>query len=461
MTMFSSLVARLAAVTLGTLLFAGTAAANEAHGLDDGLQLNTAITVTGRDIKLGDIFSGYLSRPEKVVAQAPRPGQRLVLNAEWLSALARTYGLNWRAANGYDRAVVYQPGQTISAHEIIAAVKADLIAKGMPANYSVAPNAQLPTVTTAVGAADVGVREAFFDASTKTFSAVVEIPPGAPNAQFVSMRGAAFAVVAVPTLKESAPKNTVITAAMLTTLDLPEEHMRPDTITDAAALIGKAPKIFVRAGVPVRETDVAQMTLVEVPVLNMDMRRDSTIAQSHVTFATFSADALPGDVVTDPRQLIGHTPRRSISAGTPMRRGDIQMVRQVQVPVAARDLTRGEVLDSQDITWVTMDDGDIVSNTITDEADLMGRATKHPIRAGQPLRTYDIARPVAVARGKLVTILWSSAAINLTAQGLAMEAGGVGDVIRVTNTKSKTIVTVEVIDATTVRVASQPQTASR
>jgi flagella basal body P-ring formation protein FlgA len=340
-------------------------------------------------------------------------------------------------------------------------VKSDLIAKGMPANYSVAPNAQLPTVTTAVGSGDVGVREAFFDARTKTFSAVVEIPPGAPNAQFVSMRGTAFAVVVVPTLKESAPKNTIITAAMLTTLDLAEEQMRPDTITDPAALIGKAPKVYVRAGVPVRENDVAQMTLVEVPVLSTDMKRDSTIAKSHVTFATFAADDLPGDVVTDPRQLIGHTPRRMISAGAPMRRGDIQMVRQVEVPVAARDLTRGEILDSEDLTWVTMDDGDVVSNTITDEADLMGRATKHPIRAGQALRKHDIARPVAVARGKLVTILWSTSAINLTAQGLAMEAGGVGDVIRVTNTKSKTVVTVEVIDATTVRVAAPQQTAAR
>ena len=61
----------------------------------------------------------------------------MVLSAEWLSNLAHTYGLNWQPTNGYDRAVVYQPGQVIAAPEILAAVKGDLIAKGMPGNFSI------------------------------------------------------------------------------------------------------------------------------------------------------------------------------------------------------------------------------------------------------------------------------------------------------------------------------------
>jgi flagella basal body P-ring formation protein FlgA len=451
-----------ACLAVASVVFTAPAVLANGADLDEELRLNTAITVTGKDVHLGDIFTGYLSRPEKVVAQAPRPGQRMVLSAEWLNNLARTYGLNWKAANGYDRAVVYQPGQTVSAKEILTAVKADLIAKGMPGNFSIAPGTQIPSVTIAADTAiDIGVREAFFDAHNKTFSAVVEIPPGAPNAQYVTMRGNAYPVVTVPSLKEAAAKNTVITAEMVSMLDLPEEQMRPDTITDPAALIGKSPKVYVRAGTPVRENDVAQMTLVEVPVLTADVRRDTPIAKAQVTFATFNGADLPGDVVTDARQLIGHTPRRLLTAGTPLRRGDVQMIRQIQVPVASRDLPRGQVLDKSDITWVSMEDSDVVANTVTEESELLGRATKHPIRAGASMRTYDIARPVAVERGKLVTILWSTASMNLTAQGQALETGGVGDVIRVNNTKSKTTLTVEVIDAQTVRITTPQQTASR
>jgi flagella basal body P-ring formation protein FlgA len=458
---FSRFASRLALLSVGTLLLTGSAMANEDAGLDDQLQLNTSISVTGRDVQLGDIFTGYLSRPEKVVAQAPRPGQRVVLSAEWLNTLARTYGLNWRASNGYDRAIVHQPGQTVAPQDILAVVKADLLAKGMPANFSLSPGAQVPSVTVAMSTAvDIGVREAFFDARTQKFSAVVEIPPGAPNAQFISLRGDAFPVIAIPVLKDSVPKNTPITAAMLTTLDLPESQMRPDTIVDPAVLIGKAPKVFVRAGVPVRENDVAQMTLVEIPVLNTEMARDGAISEHHVTFATFNATDLPGDVVTDPSQLIGYTPRRFIPAGAPMRRGDVHMVRQLQVPVASRDLKRGEILGDHHLTWITMNDNEITNYAITDAESLTGRITKHPIRAGALLRTYDVARPVAVERGKLVTILWSTSSMNLTAQGQALETGGVGDVIRVVNTKSKTALTAEVIDSHTVRLTTQ-QTASR
>jgi flagella basal body P-ring formation protein FlgA len=450
----------LASLTLAAALLLG-APATAGNTLDDQLQLNTSITVTGKDVLLGDVFTGYLSRPEKVVAQAPRPGQRIFLSAEWLTALAHTYGLNWRPSSGYDRAVIFQPGQTIAAQDILAAIKSDLISKGMPENYSLKPAAQLPSVTIAVDAASgIAVREAAFDVRTKTFSAVVEIPPGAPNAQFVSLRGTAFPVVTVPTLKESVAKNNVITAAMLTTLDLPEDQMRPDTITAPEMLVGKAPRIYLRAGQPIRETEVNQMILVEVPVLNADVTRDSEIAKAHVIYATFNAADLPNDVVTEAHQLIGRTPRRYLAAGSPLRRGDVQMVRQIQVPVPSRDLNRNEVLDEKDITWVTMNDTDVVANALTDIDAIVGRATKHPIRAGRPLRSYDIERPIAVERGKLVTILWSAPMMNLTVQGLALEPGGVGDAIRVSNTKSKTTVIAEVIDAQTVRITTQ-QTASR
>jgi hypothetical protein len=103
-----------------------------ASDLDEKLQLNSAITVTGEDVTLGDIFTGYLTRPEKVVAQAPRPGQRLMLSTNFLTSLAHTYGLNWKPAAGTDHAVVYTPGQAVAAKEIMDAVKAHTTASPRP-----------------------------------------------------------------------------------------------------------------------------------------------------------------------------------------------------------------------------------------------------------------------------------------------------------------------------------------
>lgn len=455
--MTRSLFTRFAFAPLALALLASPVVAGE---LDEKLQLNTAITVTGADVTLGDIFTGYLSRPEKVVAQAPRPGQRLTLSSEFLTDIAYTYGLNWKAGSGANSAVVYQPGQTVTAKEITAAVIAELSARGMPANYRLTVTGSLPTLTVPSDTAvTIAVRDAQFNAQARTFTAVVEIPPRSPSAQILALRGQASPVVEVPMLKEAAAKNTVITAAMLTMTEIPEDLMRPDIITDPRVLIGKAPKGYLRAGTPVRDREVAQMNLVEVPVLAIDSSRDAAISKTIVTYATFNAADLPVDVVMEPGQLIGRTPRRLLAAGSPIRRGDVHMIRHVQVPVAARDVNRGEVFEPKDFTWINMSDTEVVANAITNEDDLVGRAAKYPIRAGQTLRTFDIARPVAIERGKLVTVIYAKSGINLTVQGQSTEAGGVGDAIRVTNTKSKTIVTAEIVDANTVRVVDQ--TASR
>ena len=426
----------------------------------DQIRLNPSITVTGDVIRLGDVFQGFLVRPEKVVANAPRPGQRVVLSAEWLTTLAHTYGLDWHPASIYDRAIAYQPGQTIAQNDILAAVRVSLAAKGMPANFDLQATNTVETVTVAMSAGtEVGVREAYYDPKAKAFTAVVEIPANDPKAVFVPLRGVAFATTAIPVLKENAVKNKTITAGMIDVINVREELVKPTTITDPNLLIGKAPKFFVKAGLPVQEGDVAQIRLVDVPVLGTDTARDTKITKSLIVMASLNAADLPPDAVLDAAQLVGKTPRRMLAAGAPIRRGDVQLVREVQVPVAVRDLSRGEVLKASDITTITLTDVDVVGSVLTDMGEIVGRTTKHPMRAGQMMHAFDIARPVAVERGKLVTIIYAIPMISLSAQGVAQEPGGVGDAIRVTNSKSNTPIIAEVIDAHTVRIGTK-QTAS-
>jgi flagella basal body P-ring formation protein FlgA len=458
MTMLARIIRPFAAA----LLVSTFAATSFAADLDDQLRLNTSITVKDDSIRLSDIFAGYLSRPEKIVANAPQPGQRMTLTADWLRDLAHKNGLDWQPANTYDRAVVYQPGQVITAQEILAAVKKELVAKGMPANFSVGTQLTFTQMTVSMNAAiEIGVREAVYDAGTHGYSAVVEIPPGDPKAQFIPMRGIAYPVVTVPVVKENIQKNTLITASMLTTIELPEDQVKPSTVMDAGSLIGKAPKAFLKSGHAVFENDVAQMSLVEVPVLTTDAQRNDIITKNQVHYITLNADDLPRDAVMEAAELFGRNPRRTLLAGTPIRRGDVQIVKEIRVPVLARDLPRNATITEGDLNFVTMNEGDVPAQTVLDAGEIVGRLTKRAVNAGQGLRGYDIARAIAVARGKVVTIIFSAPMIKLTAQGQATENGGVGDVIRVLNLKSNVTVTAQVIDAHTVRIISQQQVASR
>ena len=65
----------------------------------------------------------------------------------------------------------------------------------------------------------------------------------------------------------------------------------------------------------------------------------------------------------------------------------------------------------------------------------------------------ELTRPAMVQKGATVLMVLDSPGIALTAQGQAMEAGAIGERIRVLNPVSRAVVEAEVIGPDRVRVA--------
>ncbi len=439
------------ALALGVLATPAAAAPN--LGPEPGTVMPiSSVTVTSANVRLGDLFSGHPMGEERIVMRAPAPGQRTTVTAEQLAALARNYGLEWRPADTMDRSVIFRAGQTISPNDILSAIKAELSLKGLPEHYGLRPAGVLPTLTVPMDvAAPITVRESVYDTASKGFSAIVEVA----GPQYIQLRGVALPTMTVPVLKVDVGRTQVITEAMIEERDVPEAEMKGEFITDATLLIGKSPRGILRAGRPIRNGEVARMTLVEVPVLRAELRRDTVIHESHLAWVTFNSADLPQDAVTDAAYLIGKAPRSFVAANAPIRRADVTAIHQVTMAVVTRDLARGEALGKNDINWVSVTDNDVAYGAILDPALVQGRITTRPIRSGQALRNVDLTRQTVIARGKLITIIYATNTMKLTVQGEAMEDGGISEVIRVANAKSKTTVTAEVIDANTVRVVSQ------
>ena len=68
------------------------------------------------------------------------------------------------------------------------------------------------------------------------------------------------------------------------------------------------------------------------------------------------------------------------------------------------------------------------------------------------MRTSDLREPVLVPRNSLVVLRLELNRMVLTVQGRALEDGAAGDVIRIRNTKSNTVVSGVVAETGTVRV---------
>jgi flagella basal body P-ring formation protein FlgA len=125
----------------------------------------------------------------------------------------------------------------------------------------------------------------------------------------------------------------------------------------------------------------------------------------------------------------------------------------VEVPVATRRLLPGTLLRPDDVRMARLRIGLIQTEVAMTAEEAVGRVVRHISMPGQPFPLVDLARQAVVLRGSRVTMTLQSDGINLTAQGIATEPGGVGDQIGIRNPLSGAMVQAEVTGPGTVRVA--------
>jgi len=132
-----------------------------------------------------------------------------------------------------------------------------------------------------------------------------------------------------------------------------------------------------------------------------------------------------------------------------------------EVPVLTRNLRPGEVIRARDIEWMSVQANRLSRTTVVDHATLIGMSPRRPIRAQDMVRSTDLQSPVTVSKNSLVTVRLQTERMQLTVQGRALEDGAQGDVVRVMNTKSNTVVNAVVVDSGSVLVVPATVTAER
>lgn len=115
-------------------------------------------------------------------------------------------------------------------------------------------------------------------------------------------------------------------------------------------------------------------------------------------------------------------------------------LQMTEVPVLRHQLGSDQVIGEQDLEWRRIPTARLGRHTLTDPAEMLGKSPRRSLRPGRPLRAGDLQTPVVVARNSLVTLRLETRFMRLTAQGRALENGGLGDVVRVVNIKSNAVV---------------------
>ena len=124
------------------------------------------------------------------------------------------------------------------------------------------------------------------------------------------------------------------------------------------------------------------------------------------------------------------------------------------VPVLKNRLARGAIIREDDIAMQPILLTRIRSGiTITDPQALVGKTLKRVIALGMPLHPFDLALQTIITPNSEVEMSYSGNGINVSDRGIALEKGALGEIIRIKNSKSGTIVRARVEGPNTVTVS--------
>ncbi len=107
------------------------------------------------------------------------------------------------------------------------------------------------------------------------------------------------------------------------------------------------------------------------------------------------------------------------------------------VVVAARTLDRDQLITADDVTLRQTDLSQLHTEPLRSLDGLAGKRVIRRIPEGNLVRHEDLDRPLLVQRGDRVFLKAQTAMIEVTATGVALDDGSLGDAVRVRNLSSK------------------------
>jgi flagella basal body P-ring formation protein FlgA len=126
-----------------------------------------------------------------------------------------------------------------------------------------------------------------------------------------------------------------------------------------------------------------------------------------------------------------------------------------QVAVTSAPVTANTPLQAGDLALARRD-VTMVPDSISALSGAVGLSSRRSLRAGEVLRQGQLASPVLIKRGSAVNIVARKEQVEVSMAGEAMDPGALGEVIRVRNATSGTVIRARVVDAGVVEPAELP-----
>jgi len=116
------------------------------------------------------------------------------------------------------------------------------------------------------------------------------------------------------------------------------------------------------------------------------------------------------------------------------------------MPVASRPLVKGVTVAANDVQLMKVNGTSVGRDSIENLGDIVGRNLTKDIGQGEMFKANAVVVPAVITAGSRVTIVYRQSLLEVTASGIALENGGMGQDIRVRNESSKKVIVGKVSD---------------
>lgn len=201
--------------------------------------LKPQVLLEGDVLRLSDLFEGAGPRAETVLAAAPLPGRRLVLETANLVNLARQYGVHWRPMTGSERAVVERPGRPVPRGEIEAILRDELARQGLDPELELEMPGLMPPMVPASAMFQLGLEGVVLEQPALRFAATLVVLADGMATQRLRLAGRAVPTAPVVLATRRMALGEVVGASDVRLARLRAERVRPGQAQRLDQVVGQ------------------------------------------------------------------------------------------------------------------------------------------------------------------------------------------------------------------------------
>lgn len=266
--------------------------------------------IEGDLLTAGHVFEGIPEeKAARVLGQAPRPGEDLILNAHTLLRIATALDLSWRPVTASEQ-VVLRRAATVIDQEIIAdIVRQELRSHGIEGTFEINFTSGKPQIILPQDQPQrAELIELDYNPQYDRFTAVLAAPSAQKPLSRLTVTGTTERIVSVPVLKSDLKNGDVISSGDLAWIDTYAKNIQHDMVLNAEDMIGLTPRRMAMAGKPLRSRDL------QAPQLVGRGDKVTIILQNEQMYLTTEGKALQNGAKGDTVRVVNTGSNRSIDA---------------------------------------------------------------------------------------------------------------------------------------------------